>query len=279
MISARAVLIWTALAALVLGGSWASRHSEPLHPPPADEVSTSGKNEPESAEKKQSGTQPNAIQQHNDRGSQKPNEYGTEGDQPKITDWVQAGSAIVTVGITWGLLVVAKRQTRILDQTLVQTNKAAICVDRIIHSRIWANEGVEGWSFYVQIKNTGNTPTDELVVTSVRLIRDKGIDDKQEFSQGGMIGARTDYLAPIHSVDMKAMRRVHAKEAEVFIGGLCRYRTVFSKKWEITEFCYGVVPIDNPGHPNCRFRFPAVEGRNRAYQANDSKDAHSPLPT
>ncbi len=266
------------LAALALGGSWASRHSEPLHPPPTYKVSAGGKHEAENGEKEQPSTQPNAVQQHNDRSDQKPSGYGTEGDQPKITDWVQAASAIVTAGVTWGLLVIAGRQTRILDQTLVQTNKAAICVDSIIYNIFESDEGVGGWSFYVKIKNTGNTPTEELAVSSTLFVRDNGTENRQEFSQSGMIGARTEYMAPIHSVDIKTMRRLHAEEVEVFIGGLCRYHTVFSKRWEITEFCYRIVPIDNPVYPNCRFRFPAVEGQNRAYQASDGEGAHPPSP-
>jgi len=124
--------------------------------------------------------------------------------------------------------IAAKRSADTLDQTLVQTNKANVCVDRIVHNIFSSDEGVGGWSFYVIVKNTGNTPTDGLRVSSTVLIKDNGTENRQEFSQGGMIGARTDYLAPIHSVDITTMLRLHAREAEVFIEGFCCYKTVFS---------------------------------------------------
>ncbi len=196
-----------------------------------------------------------------------------------------AASIVVAVftGTLWwvtrGLFIIAKRQTRILDQTLVQTNKAFVCTDSIIHSIVGIGGKIEGWNFYFTVKNTGNTPTKKLSLCTVLLVPANGSEIRQEYSQGGMIGPRTNYLAPLHFINIDTMHRVRAEEVELFLAGCCRYQTVFSNDWEITEFCYGIAPLDDPMHPQCRFRFFAVEGKNRAYQTSDGEGACPPLPT
>jgi len=177
------------------------------------------------------------------------------------------------------LLKVANRQTRILDQTLVQTNKAFICTHSIIHTAFKPRDVVEGWNFHIKMRNTGNTPTLALSLNSTLLIRGKIYENKKEFLQSGMIGPHINYDAPLHFADANAMNSLWGGETDIFLYGYCRYQTVFSKKWEVTEFCFSIIPIDSPIHPGCRFRFPAIEGRNRVYQTSNGDGVCPPSPT
>ena len=115
------------MAALLIGGYVTSKAPIPLHPPATYQISPSSKQQAKQTGKEQHRTAPPIVQQtpssaagqaldQRDRNRSKEGEQRPEGDQPKITDWIQGFSAGVSAFFSFCLLMITVRQIRIADR-------------------------------------------------------------------------------------------------------------------------------------------------------------------
>lgn len=138
MISAKAILVWATLIALIFGGWRASLDPIPLHPPTANQVRTGSQHESKQAGSEQSDPKPSIVQpaparatgpDRNERSgnSREHENQRAESEQSKPTDWVQGISAAVSAVVAVCLFIATRQQIRIAErQASVTEDQLAI---------------------------------------------------------------------------------------------------------------------------------------------------------